>query len=75
MLGQLLHRHGIDTIILERQTAAYVLGRVRAGVIEQVTMDLLDEAGVGARSIPTASFTKAPRSASMARGTGCRSER
>ncbi len=49
LLGQLLHKHGIDNIILERQTAEYVLGRVRAGVIEQVTMDLLDEAGVGAR--------------------------
>jgi p-hydroxybenzoate 3-monooxygenase len=49
LLGQLLHRHGIDNIILERQTGEYVLARVRAGVIEQVTMDLLDEAGVGAR--------------------------
>jgi p-hydroxybenzoate 3-monooxygenase len=49
LLGQLLHRNGIDNIILERQTADYVLGRIRAGVIEQVTMDLLDEAGVGAR--------------------------
>ncbi len=49
LLGQLLHRHGIDNIILERQTGEYVLSRVRAGVIEQVTMDLLDEAGVGAR--------------------------
>jgi p-hydroxybenzoate 3-monooxygenase len=49
LLGQLLHRHGVDNIILERQTGEYVLGRVRAGVIEQVTMDLLDEAGVGAR--------------------------
>jgi len=49
LLGQLLHKHGIDNIILERQTAEYVLGRVRAGVIEQVTIDLLDEAGVGAR--------------------------
>jgi p-hydroxybenzoate 3-monooxygenase len=49
LLGQLLHRRGIDNIILERQTGAYVLGRVRAGVIEQVTIDLLDEAGVGAR--------------------------
>ena len=43
LLGQLLHRHGIDNVILERQTGAYVLGRVRAGVIEQGTMDLLDE--------------------------------
>ena len=49
LLGQLLHKNGIDNIILERQTADYVLGRIRAGVIEQVTMDLLDEAGVGAR--------------------------
>jgi len=49
LLGQLLHKHGIDNVILERQTGEYVLGRVRAGVIEQVTIDLLDEAGVGAR--------------------------
>src|SRR6202034_1868951 len=49
LLGQLLHKHGIDNIILERQTAEYVASRVRAGVIEQVTMDLLDEAGVGSR--------------------------
>src|SRR5262249_1346895 len=49
LLGQLLQRRGIDNLILERQTADHVLGRVRAGVIEQVTMDLLDEAGVGAR--------------------------
>ena len=49
LLGQLLQRRGVDNIILERQTAEHVLGRVRAGVIEQVTMDLLDEAGVGAR--------------------------
>jgi p-hydroxybenzoate 3-monooxygenase len=49
LLGQLLHKHGIDNVILERQTGEYVLGRVRAGIIEQVTMDLLDEAGVGAR--------------------------
>jgi p-hydroxybenzoate 3-monooxygenase len=49
LLGQLLQKHGIDNIILERQTAEYVAGRVRAGVIEKVTMDLLDEAGVGGR--------------------------
>jgi len=49
LLGQLLHKHGIDNVILERQTGDYVLSRVRAGVIEQVTQDLLDEAGVGAR--------------------------
>jgi p-hydroxybenzoate 3-monooxygenase len=49
LLGQLLHRHGIDNIILERQTPDYVLGRIRAGVIEQVAVDLLDEAGAGER--------------------------
>ena len=49
LLGQLLQKHGISNVILERQTADHVLGRVRAGVIERVTMDLLDEAGVGAR--------------------------
>ncbi len=49
LLGQLLHRAGIDAIILERQSADYVLGRIRAGVLEQVTIDLMDEAGVGAR--------------------------
>ncbi len=49
LLGQLLHRAGIDNVIVERQSADYVLGRVRAGVLEQTTMDLLDDAGVGAR--------------------------
>jgi p-hydroxybenzoate 3-monooxygenase len=49
LLGQLLHKHGIDNVILERQTAEHVLGRIRAGVIEQGAVDLLDEAGVGAR--------------------------
>src|SRR5580658_8123982 len=49
MLGQLLNRAGIATIILERQSADHVLGRIRAGVLEQVTVDLLDEAGVGER--------------------------
>jgi p-hydroxybenzoate 3-monooxygenase len=49
LLGQLLHRAGIDAVVLERQTADYVLGRIRAGVLEQVSVDLLDEAGVGER--------------------------
>ena len=49
LLGALLHKAGIDAVILERQSADYVLGRIRAGVLEQVTMDLLDEVGVGAR--------------------------
>ncbi len=49
ILGQLLHKAGIDAIVLEAQTGEYVLGRIRAGVLEQVAVDLLDEAGVGAR--------------------------
>ena len=49
LLGQLLYRAGIANVILERQTGDYVLGRIRAGVLEQTTCDLLDQAGVGAR--------------------------
>ncbi len=49
LLAQLLHKAGIDAVLLERHTAEHVLGRIRAGVLEQVTVDLLDEAGVGAR--------------------------
>ncbi len=49
LLGQLLHQAGIDAVILERQSGDYVLGRIRAGILEQVCIDLMDEAGVGAR--------------------------
>lgn len=49
LLGQLLHQQGIDAVVLERQTRAYVLGRIRAGVLEQGLCALLDEAGLGAR--------------------------
>jgi p-hydroxybenzoate 3-monooxygenase len=49
LLGQLLHRHGIDNVVLERHTGEYVLSRIRAGVIEQVAVDLIDEAGIGGR--------------------------
>ena len=49
LLGQLLQRHRIDNVILERQTPAYVLERIRAGIVEQGTVDLLNEVGVGAR--------------------------
>ena len=45
----MLHRSGIDNVILERQTGEYVLSRIRAGVIEQGAVDLIDEAGVGER--------------------------
>jgi len=49
LLGQLLHNAGIDTLIVERQTPDYVLGRIRAGVLEQGTVELLREAGVAQR--------------------------
>jgi p-hydroxybenzoate 3-monooxygenase len=49
LLGQLLHRAGIDAVILERQSADHVLSRIRAGVLEPGTVELLDQAGVGAR--------------------------
>ncbi|MBH0065122.1 MULTISPECIES: 4-hydroxybenzoate 3-monooxygenase [Psychrobacter] len=49
LLGQLLTKAGIDNVILERKTAEYVLGRIRAGVLEQGTTDLIRESGAGAR--------------------------
>jgi p-hydroxybenzoate 3-monooxygenase len=49
LLGALLHRHGIANVVIEQRSPDYVLGRIRAGVLEQVTVDLLDEAGVGER--------------------------
>src|SRR5664279_107552 len=49
LLGQLLHACGIDNVILERRTPEYVLGRIRAGVLEQGTVDLLDQLGIAAR--------------------------
>lgn len=50
LLGQLLYKSGIDAVIIEQRSPDYVLGRIRAGVLEQVSMDLLDQAGVGARA-------------------------
>ena len=49
LLGALLHKAGIEAIVIEQRSAAYVLGRIRAGVLEQVTVDLLEEAGVAER--------------------------
>jgi p-hydroxybenzoate 3-monooxygenase len=50
LLGQLLRTYGIDNIILERHAADYVLGRIRAGLLEEGTVGLLDEVGAGARA-------------------------
>src|SRR5512138_633166 len=49
LLGALLHKAGIDNVIVEQRSGEYVLSRIRAGVLEQTTIDLLDAAGVGAR--------------------------
>ncbi|HZZ61421.1 MAG TPA: 4-hydroxybenzoate 3-monooxygenase [Roseiarcus sp.] len=49
LLGQLLAKAGIDTIILEQKSQAYVLGRIRAGVLEQGPVALIEDAGAGAR--------------------------
>lgn len=49
LLSQLLHLAGIDSVVLERRSRAYVLGRIRAGVLEQGMVDLLREARVNAR--------------------------
>ena len=49
LLSQLRHLQGIDSILLERRTRDYVLGRIRAGVLESGTTELLQQAGVGAR--------------------------
>ncbi|WOE32494.1 MULTISPECIES: 4-hydroxybenzoate 3-monooxygenase [unclassified Acinetobacter] len=46
LLGQLLYKAGIDHIIIERQSEEYVASRIRAGILEQVTVDLLQQAGV-----------------------------
>jgi p-hydroxybenzoate 3-monooxygenase len=49
LLGHLLHRAGIDNVIVERHDRRYAEERIRAGVLEQGTIDTLDEAGVGER--------------------------
>ncbi len=49
ILSQLLHLQGIDSIVIERQSRQHVEERIRAGVLEQGTVDLLDDAGVGER--------------------------
>ncbi|MEY4864041.1 MAG: hypothetical protein RLZ51_2136, partial [Pseudomonadota bacterium] len=51
LLGHLLHRAGIDTLILERQSPDYVLSRIRAGLLEAGTCELLTEVGLGERLV------------------------
>jgi p-hydroxybenzoate 3-monooxygenase len=47
LLAQLLHRNGIDSVIVENRSREYVIDRVRAGVLEQGTVDLMVAMGVG----------------------------
>src|SRR5262245_16693657 len=47
LLGQILHLNGIDSVIVENRSREYVIDRVRAGVLEQGTVDLLTAIGVG----------------------------
>jgi p-hydroxybenzoate 3-monooxygenase len=49
LLSQLLQLHGVDTVVLERRSREYVAGRIRAGVLEQGTVELLVKAQVGER--------------------------
>src|SRR5579863_7375479 len=49
LLSHILQRSGIDSIVLERQSRSYVLNRIRAGVLEAGTVELLREVGLGAR--------------------------
>jgi len=46
LLGQILYKAGIDHIIVEQRSAEYVASRIRAGILEQVSVDLLKQAGV-----------------------------
>ena len=45
LLSHLLHLRGIDSILIERQSAEYVQSRIRAGILESGTTDLLKQAG------------------------------
>ncbi|WP_243268515.1 4-hydroxybenzoate 3-monooxygenase [Sulfitobacter sp. DSM 110093] len=49
LLSQLLHTRGIESVVLERKTKDYVLGRIRAGVLEQGLVGLMEEAGCAER--------------------------
>ena len=49
LLGQLLAKAGVETVILEQKSKEYVLGRIRAGVLETGAVELIDAAGAGAR--------------------------
>lgn len=49
MLGHLLRQSGIDAVIIERQTREHVEGRIRAGVLEDTTTNIMDQLGINQR--------------------------
>ncbi|MFW2333631.1 4-hydroxybenzoate 3-monooxygenase [Ilumatobacter sp.] len=49
LLSLLLRRHGVESVVIERQTKEYVLGRIRAGVLEWTTVEVLRRAGLATR--------------------------
>lgn len=49
LLGHLLRAEGVECVVLERQSPDYVLGRIRAGVLEQITVSLMERLGLDAR--------------------------
>ena len=49
MLGHLLAQAGVDAVILERKTGAHVLSRIRAGVLERGTIDIMTQLGLDER--------------------------
>lgn len=51
LLSQLLSSQGVDSVVLERESPQHVLGRIRAGLLEWTTVELIQEAGIGARMI------------------------
>src|SRR5580765_1360093 len=75
LLGQLLHLAGIDAVVIERRSREYVIGRVRAGVLEEGTVAMLDRAGVGARLRREGLIHEALTFSSGARGTASSSSR
>lgn len=49
LLGHLLRADGVDCIVVERMSGEYIIGRIRAGVLERVTIDLMERLGLDAR--------------------------
>ena len=75
LLSHLLDRAGIDSVVLERQSREHVLSRIRAGVLEWGSVELLRDAGVGARMDAEGQSTTAPASPGPAATTSSSTSR